>query len=98
MERSPSIFNNYGNEFIDDNMKKAKKRKEKLKKTRNKINPLSQKDFEHNNTSILFSTFIIFKSNKIEEKKILILILKTKEKMTNNTRTLYFQFTLIILK
>ena len=68
MERSASIFKYYGNKFIDDKMKKAKKREEKLKKTRNRINPLSQKDFEHNNTSILFSTFIIFKSNKIEEK------------------------------
>ena len=49
-------------------MKKAKKRKEKLKKTRNKINPLSQKDFEDNNISILFSSFNILKSNKMEEK------------------------------
>ena len=68
MERSSSIFNNYENKFIDDKMKKAKKREEKLKKTRNKINPLSQKDFEDNNISILFSTFNILKSNKMEEK------------------------------
>ena len=43
MERSASIFKYYGNKFIDDKMKKAKKREEKLKKTRNRINPLSQK-------------------------------------------------------
>ena len=68
MERSASIFKYYGNKFIEDKMKKAKKREEKLKKTRNKINPLSQKDFEDNNISILFSTFNILKSNKMEEK------------------------------
>ena len=68
MERSASIFKYYGNKFIDDKMKKAKKREEKLKKTRNKINPLTQKDFEDNNISILFSTFNILKSNKMEEK------------------------------
>lgn len=68
MERSASIFKYYGNKFIDDKMKKAKKREEKLKKTRNKINPLSQKDFEDNNISILFSSFNILKSNKMEEK------------------------------
>ena len=68
MERSVSIFKYYGNEFINDKMKKAKKREEKLKKTRNRINPLSQKDFEDNNISILFSTFNIIKSNKMEEK------------------------------
>ena len=45
MERSASIFKYYGNEFIDDKMKKVKKIEEKLKKTRNRINPLSQKDF-----------------------------------------------------
>ena len=45
MERSASIFKYYGNEFIDDKMKKAKKREEKLKKTRNKINQLSQKRY-----------------------------------------------------
>ena len=68
MERSASIFKYYGNKFIDDKMKKAKKRDKKLKKTRNKINPLSQKDFEDNNISILFSSFNILKSNKMEEK------------------------------
>ena len=67
MERSTSIFKYYGHKFIDDKMKKAKKREEKLKKTRNRINPLNEKDFEDNNISILFSTFNIFKSNKIEE-------------------------------
>ena len=69
MERSASIFKYYGNKFIDDKMKKAKKREEKLKKTRNRINPLSQKDFEDNNISILFSSFNILKSNKMEEKE-----------------------------
>ena len=44
MERSASIFKYYGNKFIDK-MKKAKKGEEKLKKTRNRINPLSHKDF-----------------------------------------------------
>ena len=68
MERSASIFKYYGNKFIDDKMKKAKKSEEKLKKTRNRINPLSQKDFEDNNISILFSSFNILKSNKMEEK------------------------------
>ena len=68
MERSASIFKYYGNEFIDDKMKKAKKREEKLKKNINRINPLSQKEFEDNNISILFSTFNILKSNKMEEK------------------------------
>ena len=68
MERSASIFKYYGNKFIDDKMKKAKKREEKLKKTRNRINPLSQKDFEDNNISFLFSSFNILKSNKMEEK------------------------------
>ena len=51
---------------------KPKKREEKLKKTRNKINPLSQKDFEDNNISILFSKL---------KKKALTLILKIKPKM-----------------
>ena len=68
MERSASIFKYHGNKFIDDKMKKAKKREEKLKKTRNRMNPLSQKDFEDNNISILFSSFNILKSNKTEEK------------------------------
>ena len=68
MERSASIFKYYGNKFIDDKMKKAKKREEKLKKTRNKINQLSQKDIIDNNISILFLTFNILKSNKMEEK------------------------------
>ena len=68
MERSASIFKYYGNKFIDDKMKKAKQREEKLKKTRNRINPLIQKDFEDNNISILFSSFNILKSNKMEEK------------------------------
>ncbi len=49
-------------------MKKAKIKKEKLKKTRNKINQLSQKDIIDNNINILFSTFNILKSNKMEEK------------------------------
>ena len=68
MERSASIFKYYGNKFINDKMKKAKKNEEKLKKTRNKINQLSQKDIIDNNISILFSTFNILKSNKMEEK------------------------------
>ena len=42
-------------------MKKAKIKEEKLKKTRNKINPLSQKDIIDNNINILFSTFNIVK-------------------------------------
>ena len=46
MERSASIFKYYANKFIDDKMKKARKREEKLKKTCNRINPLSQKDFK----------------------------------------------------
>ena len=43
MERSVSVFKYYCNKFINNKMKKAKKRKEKLKKTkeRNRINPLS---------------------------------------------------------
>ena len=49
-------------------MKKAKKNEEKLKKTRNKINQLSQKDIIDNNISILFSTFNILKAKKMEEK------------------------------
>jgi hypothetical protein len=57
MERSASIFKYYGNKIINDKMKKAKIKEEKLKKTRNKINPLSQKDIIDNNISILFSTF-----------------------------------------
>ena len=68
MERSTSVFKYYGNKFINDKMKKAKKNEEKLKKTRNKINQLSQKDIIDNNISILFSTFNILKSNKMEEK------------------------------
>ena len=54
-------------------MKKTKKKEEKLKKTRNKINQLSQKDIIDNNISILFSTFNILKSNKIKLKKKLLL-------------------------
>ena len=68
MERSASVFKYYGNKFINEKMKKAKTKEEKLKKTRNKINRLSQKDFEDNNISILFSSFNILKSNKMEEK------------------------------
>ena len=68
MERSASIFKYYVNKFINNKMKKAIKKQEKIKKTRNRINPLSQKDFEDNNISILFSTFNILKSNKMEEK------------------------------
>ena len=68
MERSTSVFKYYGNKFINDKMKKAKKNEEKLKKTRNKINQLSQKDIIDNNISILFLTFNILKSNKMEEK------------------------------
>ena len=49
MERSTSIFKYYGHKFIGDKMKKDKKREEKLRGTRNKINPLSKKDFEDNN-------------------------------------------------
>ena len=48
-------------------MKKVKKKKEKLKKARNRINPLCQKDIIDNYISILFSTFSILKSNKMEE-------------------------------
>ena len=69
MERSASIFKYYDNKFINDKMKKAKKNEEKLKKTRNKINQLSQKDIIDNNISILFSTFNFLKSNKMEEKE-----------------------------
>ena len=43
MERSASIFKYYGNKFIDDKMKKAKKREEKLKKTINRIYHLAKK-------------------------------------------------------
>ena len=68
MERSTSVFKYYGNKFINDKMKEAKKNEEKLKKTSNKINQLSQKDIIDNNISILFSTFNILKSNKMEEK------------------------------
>ena len=68
MERSTSVFKYYGNKFINDKMKKAKKNEEKLKKNRNKINQLSQKDIIDNNIGILFSTFNILKSNKMEEK------------------------------
>ena len=57
MERSASIFKYIDIKFIDDKMKKAKKREEKLKKTRKKINPLSQKDFEDNNIIILVFYF-----------------------------------------
>ena len=66
MERSTSVFKYHDNKFINDKMKKAKKNEEKLKKTRNKINQLSQKDIIDNNISILFSTFNILKSNKME--------------------------------
>ena len=68
MERNASVFKYYGNKFISEKMKKAKIKKEKLKKTRNKINQLSQKDIIDNNINILFSTFNILKSNKMEEK------------------------------
>ena len=68
MERSSNIYKYYGNKFIEDKMKKAKKREEKLKKIRNRINPISQKDFEDNNISILFSSLNNLKSNKMEEK------------------------------
>ena len=68
MERRASMFKDYGNKFIDDKMKKTKKREEKLKKTRIRINPLAQKDFGDNNISILFSSFKILKSNKMKEK------------------------------
>ena len=61
MERSASVFKYYGNKFINEKMKKAKIKVEKLKKTRNKINPLSQKDIIDNNINILFSTFNIVK-------------------------------------
>ena len=57
MERSASIFKYYGNKFIDDKMKKAKKREEKLKKTQNRLNSISQEYFEDNNISILFFNF-----------------------------------------
>ena len=45
MERSASIFKYYGNEFIDDKMKKAKKREEKLKIIRNKKKSIKLKRF-----------------------------------------------------
>ena len=57
MEKRDSIFKHYDNQFIDDKIKKAKKGEEKLKKTRNIINSLIQKDFEENNITILFSNF-----------------------------------------
>ena len=92
MERSTSIFKYYGNKFIDDKMKKTKKREEKLRGTRNKINPLSKKDFEdNNNISILFSSFNILKSNKMEEKDPNS-DSQNKSEMIKNTRTLCFQF------
>jgi len=47
--------------------RKLKKREEKLRKTQNRINPISQEDIPDNNI-ILFSTFNILKSNKVEEK------------------------------
>ena len=68
MERSASIFKYYGNKIINDKMKKAKIKEEKLKKTRIKINLLSQKYIIDNTISILFSTFNILKSNKMEKK------------------------------
>ena len=69
MERSASIFKYYGNKFINDKMKKAKKNEEKLKKTRNKINQLSQKDIIDNNISILFSKKIpLLRNIKINNK------------------------------
>ena len=68
MERSASVFKYYGNKFIHEKMEKIKKKEEKLKKNRNKINQLSQKDIIDNNINILFSTFNILKSNKMEEK------------------------------
>ena len=64
MERSPSVFKYYGNKFINDKMKKAKKNEEKLKKTRNRTNPLSQKDFEDNNIIPIF--FYFFTLSNIE--------------------------------
>ena len=60
MEWSASIFKYYGNTFINDKMKKAIKKQEKLKKTRNRINRLSQENIADNNIRILFSTFNIF--------------------------------------
>ena len=77
-------------------MKKAKRKEVKLKAI-NRINPLSQKYFEDNNISILFSSFNILKSNKIEEKDPNSEI-QNKTKMTKNIRTLCFQFTLTIPK
>jgi len=70
MERSASVFKYYGNIFRNEKKKKAKIKEEKLKKTRNKIIPLSKKDIidNNNNINILFSTFNILKSNKMEEK------------------------------
>ena len=54
MERSVSIFKYYDNKFIDDKIKKAQRREEKLKNTGNKINQISQKNIIDNNISILF--------------------------------------------
>ena len=68
MERSASIFKYYGNKFINDKMKKAIKKQEKIKKTRNKINRLAQEDITDNNINILFSICNILKSNQMEEK------------------------------
>ena len=61
MERSASVFKYYGNKFISEKMKKAKKIEEKIKKTRNRINRLSQENIADNNIRILFSTFNILK-------------------------------------
>ncbi len=58
----------FNNKFIIEKMKKAKIKEKKLKKTQNKINPLSQKYIIDNNFNILFSTFNILKANKMEEK------------------------------
>ena len=64
--KDSSIFKYY--KFINVKMKKANKQQEKLKKTLNRINLLSQEDISDNNISILFSTFNNLKSNKMEEK------------------------------
>ena len=52
-------------------LKKRRKTKEKLKKTRNKINPLSQKDFEDNNEEKdeIINNNIINDNNKEENEE-----------------------------
>jgi len=93
MEWSASIFKYYGNTFINDKMKKAIKKQEKLKKTRNRINRLSQENIADNNIRILFSTFNILKSNKVEEKEP---NLDSKNKNENDQQYKDFMFSIYI--